>query len=744
MSDDVEKPARTIWKPKPVGSARGTLWLWGSVSLFVCLAFVFAFSLTLMVAPPLASMDMGLIHIALGVAFGALAMVVAISLREVLETRLVASRAVSVEQFETLADRMWELEESDQRFREISDLLGDLVVHRDRTDRIVYANKIFADQLGLTQRDLVGSTLDELGIKFHGDPALMLQPDGELSSSDVAIQRDGKTRWYSWIELIVREKDGGTVSRKAIARDITERKLSESALIDARERSEHASHAKSRFLATVSHEIRTPMNGVIGMARLLAGTQLSAEQRTYVTSISSSANALMALIEDLLDFSKIEAGRFAPEPQAMSPRELVNNVVELLAGKAYAKGLGLACHVAPTVPHQIMADPNRLRQIIINLVANATKFTEHGGILVTIEMEPGPRQHLRFSVTDTGPGIGPEDISRIFDEFEQVNSTSTRVQGGLGLGLAISKRLVEAMDGAIDITSEPGHGSTFSFHIPCRSLDGDHAPRPVTAPARALILSGNAIEAKAMAMTIAAHGGHVTIAADLNDPAASAGGYDSLLVDSEFADTHEADLQRLVADGQLPGNRLILLAPDQRDRLSGYRDLGYGNFLVRPVRGETLLRILSGGEVGHMRIRLPLAPAEIVETGQAALNVLLAEDNEINALLAHTALARAGHKVQTVGDGQSAVNAASGQDERRFDVILMDLNMPVMDGLDAISIIRKREEAAGRSPVPILVLSADSLEKTRHEVLSRGATGFLTKPLDPEGLVRAVEEQAAA
>ncbi len=714
---------------------RDAIRFWGGVLLLVAASFAAAFGLTILVAPPLGHVDDDLVTIALGVTFGALTMIVAIWLRDMAETHRQRGRAAASAQMESLADRMWELEESDQRFREISDLLGDLVVHRDSDGRIVYANRVFADQLGIAPRDLMGRTLSELGIVFRGDAARMLQPDGELTSSDVAIQRNGQTRWYSWIELTVREKEGGAVSRKAIARDITQSKLSETALIDARERSEHASQAKSRFLATVSHEIRTPMNGVIGMARLLAGTRLSEEQRTYVTSISSSANALMALIEDLLDFSKIEAGRIAPEPRAMSPRELVNNVVELLAGKAYTKELGLACHVAPDVPQQIMADPNRLRQVLINLVANATKFTDRGGILVNVDMDGGM---LRFAVADTGPGMTEKDLIRIFDEFEQVNSASTRDQGGLGLGLAISRRLVEAMDGAIEVASLPGKGSTFTFRIPAKSLDVDIPPQAQSGSV--LILSANVVEAEALAKTVEAHGGTSEIASSLD---AVSDRFDALLVDSSFADAHDEDLRRMADEGALPANRLILVAPDQRDRLNAWRDAGYGNFLVRPVRGETLMRILGGGELKRRRARVQAVEAAVEASG-SSLSVLLAEDNQINALLARTVLARAGHSVETVGDGQSAVNAASDPDTRRFDVILMDLNMPVMDGLDAISIIRKREEAAGRPPVPILVLSADSLEQTRHEVLARGATGFLTKPLDPEGLVRAVEEQAAA
>ena len=213
-------------------------------------------------------------------------------------------------------------------------------------------------------------------------------------------------RWFSWIELSVRDKVSGSVSHRAIARDITARKRAETALINARERAEFASQAKSRFLATVSHEIRTPMNGIMGMAKLLADTRLSPEQRTYVGAVSTSACALLALIEDLLDYSKIEAGRFDLEPQPISPREIAEGIVELLAAKAYAKEIGLGCHVAPDVPPMIIADPGRLRQVLLNLIGNAIKFTDAGGVLVAVTMAgDGETRRIRFAVADTGPGL---------------------------------------------------------------------------------------------------------------------------------------------------------------------------------------------------------------------------------------------------------------------------------------------------------------------------------------------------
>lgn len=323
-----------------------------------------------------------------------LGLVVAISFRA--GAKAVARRAgePSHAEIENLADRMWELQESEERFHGLIDALGDLVVHRDREGRIVYVNRVFADLLGTDMAVLAGRTLSELGVDVGVVPDAAFASGECLSSTDVAIHADGGARWFSWIELSVRDKESNTVSHRAIAREITGRKRAENALIHARERAEHASQAKSRFLATVSHEIRTPMNGIMGMAKLLADTALSPEQRTYVGAVSTSASALLALIEDLLDFSKIEAGRFEPEPQSMSPREIADNVVELLASRAYAKGIGLGCHVAPDVPQMITADPGRLRQVLLNLIGNAIKFTDAGGVLVTVTCRAGPRSGM--------------------------------------------------------------------------------------------------------------------------------------------------------------------------------------------------------------------------------------------------------------------------------------------------------------------------------------------------------------
>ena len=651
-------------------------------------------------------------------------------------------------EIEIMADRMWEMQESEERFRGLIDALGDLVVHRDRDGRILYANRVFAELLGQTQTDLVGMTLKELGVDIGIVPDAAFSDRDCLSSTDVAIRTPSGPRWFSWIELSMRDKDSAEVSHRAIARDITARKQAESSLINARERAEYASQAKSRFLATVSHEIRTPMNGIMGMAKLLADTRLTPEQRTYVGAVSTSASALLALIEDLLDYSKIEAGRFAPEPQPMSPREIADNVVELLAARAFAKGIGLACHVAPDVPQAITADPGRVRQVLLNLIGNAVKFTEVGGVLINVtRLLASGGDRLVFSITDTGPGLSEADMDRIFEDFEQADGTSTRRHGGAGLGLAISRRLAAAMNGTISVSSAPGQGSEFIFELPVReAIEATDDRTGVLADRRAVIVSENLVEAEAIARTIRAHGGRVEIVANATQALPFTGFCNVLLIDARLEDSECRTLKRLRQTGFAACEAVTLIAPHDRGALVEFRAGGYATFLARPVRGETLLRVLLAG---HAAVGGPLpnpgqvaiAPAETANS----LSVLIAEDNDINAMLARATLQKAGHHVDIVNNGRAAVDAiATESPVKRYDVVLMDLHMPLMDGMDAIAAIRRHEEASGVAPIPIMVLSADSQERTRHAVLAHGASGFVTKPLDPQALVHAVESQAAA
>lgn len=646
----------------------------------------------------------------------------------------------------TMADSISVIHDNQQRFQGLSDALGDIDVKRDARGRIVHANDVFARLLGVDVAQIHGRQLSDFDIDVGLVPDAALS-DGEcLSSIDVAIEATDGLRWYSWTELSARDDDTGTVWHRAIGRDITSRKKAETAMMSARERAEHANQAKSRFLAMVSHEVRTPLNGIMGMATLLADTPLSPEQRTYVGAISTSGTALLALIEDLLDFSKIEADRFDPEPQPTSPRELAESVVELLASRAHGKDIGLGAYVATDVPQIITADLGRVRQVLLNLVGNAIKFTQSGGILLSVTRGGTPEaETVRFSVLDTGPGLKAEDLERIFDEFEQVDGTSTRSHGGIGLGLAISRRIVTSLGGSIAVRSVLGEGSEFTFDIPMLEPGGSSLVRgDILAGRRALILSAVAMEPDAMARTLRSHGAETMVATTVDDALAMARDANVVLVDTIIEKPDGAVLHRL-RDAGFGGDAITLITPTDRGRLAEYRANGYGNFLPRPVRGETLLRVIlmqqTSKDSSESIIRQSRLPDIREQRKGASLHILVAEDNEINAMLARAALTKAGHTVEVVGNGKAAVDAVLDPEGRRYDLVLMDLHMPVMDGLDAIDAIRRHEEEGGTSAMPILVLSADSQEKTRQTLLSRGASGFVTKPLDPVVLADVISRQ---
>ena len=397
----------------------------------------------------------------------------------------------------------------------------------------------------------------------------------------------------------MRDKASDAVSHRAIARDITARKRAETALINARERAEYASQAKSRFLATVSHEIRTPMNGIMGMAKLLADTKLSPEQRTYVGAVSTSASALLALIEDLLDYSKIEAGRFDAEPQPMSLREIADNVVELLAARAFAKDIGIGCHVAPDVPQMITADPGRRAPGAAQPDRQCHQVHRHrrrAGRASTAAASDNERP-IRFTVTDTGPGLQPRTTGAHLRGVRagRRHARPARMAAPAS-ALPSPSASSTAMGGTIS-RHQPssGKGSEFAFEIPRRRRPRHRRQPPAHVLGRRAVISvEERVEAEAIARTIRAHGGAVDIAATAAQAAPLAEGCDALLVDAALEDG-----RRQAAQAPAPARLrrlpkpITLIAPTDRGMLGEFRASGYATFLARPVRGETLLRVLS-------------------------------------------------------------------------------------------------------------------------------------------------------
>jgi signal transduction histidine kinase/ActR/RegA family two-component response regulator len=624
---------------------------------------------------------------------------------------------------EKLSDRIWELSETGEKSRGIFDSLGDLVVHQDHDGRIIFANENFRKAAHSIAADPLGKTLADFSVKPR-------KLDGSHAFAVCESELGG--RCYSWAEFLARDEASGQTFRQAVARDITSHKNSEKALIEAREKAEAANSAKSQFLATVSHEIRTPLNGITGMARLLSDTPLTNEQRTYVQAVVSSGNSLLGLIEDILDFSKIEAGRFDIEPEAIRLREFAENLVELMASRAFAKGIGIGLHIAPGTPETIVADPLRLRQALLNLLGNAVKFTLKGGVV--LEISASKDSQIQLTVRDSGPGIPKREQERIFEEFEQADASSTRRHGGAGLGLAITRRIAEAMGGTVTLESRKGAGAAFTLRIPVPAFTPADVKSSRLDGLVAIVLMDCRLEAEALAAAIAGEGGMAMVARsalDLSSPHGS-----TLIADSAAAERIMEGFEDLLEGFS---EKIILIEPKDRGSLPLYRANGFGSFLARPVRLETMVRVLHGrmGQPDAAQDQSMGAPS--AKTAGQRLNVLLAEDNDINALLVKSALERAGHLVTRESDGRSAVARAT-ESPQRFDVILMDLHMPEMDGIDAISAIRASEEEKSAPAVPILVLTADGQAETEAAARGVGASGFITKPVDPFRLLGIVED----
>jgi len=615
--------------------------------------------------------------------------------------------------------------------RAMLEMLADVIIQYGGDGRIIWCNQQLCSLMECEAEELIGKALPELGIDI---PALAGRGWKGNRAEGVVHTAQG-LRWFAWSEVDLHDDEGGT-SHFAVARDITQSKQREAALVHAGERAEQASLAKSRLLATVSHEIRTPMSGVIGMAGLLSFTPLTQEQQTYIQAISTSAESLMTLVNELLDFSRIEAGRLVLEPQRVHIRELIEGVIELLAVKAFEKNLGIGSHIAPDVPETFMVDPGRLRQILLNLVGNALKITESGGVLVTAHCFQG--DEIVVTVEDTGPGMDQNTVARLFTEFEQAKDRRSRPDEGAGLGLAITRRLVVAMGGEVDVKTAPRQGASFMVRLPISGAEQSVEKADTFAGLDVAILTPRTIEGKALAMAVQARGGQACIldseAAALAAIEEGQANFDFLVADASLEAENEQMLSRLRAKGLVATRALTLIAPTDRSRLTSLRATGYDAFIARPPRGRTVMRLLSGDLPSS-----PMQPSMLKtrlrtrETGHK-FKVLLAEDNKINALLTQKALHSAGCTVTTVDTGADAVDAFTG-DHREHNLAIIDLNLPDFSGLSVIQRIRAHESELSLPPVPILVLSADGQQKSRHDALEHGANAFAQKPLDPALLV---------
>jgi two-component system sensor histidine kinase/response regulator len=629
----------------------------------------------------------------------------------------------------------------------VADATTDAIAFKDLDGRYRMINASGARMLGRTVDEVVGrSDADVLGAETAGairaaDRAVL--ETGETVTCEIPLEIDGQRRILLSTRSPAHDEHGNVLGLVAVSTDITERKQIEDQLAIVREQEIEASRLKSEFLAHMSHEIRTPMSGVIGMTELLLDTKLTTEQREYTEMLRDSGEALLDVVNDILDLSKIEAGKLELESAFFDLRETVEDIGELLAKRAYDKGLELTVAIDHDVPFAVRGDRARVRQVLVNLISNAVKFTANGEVVVHVSVTKATDDGavVKFEVTDTGIGIDETKLIELFEPFSQADRSTTRRYGGTGLGLTISRQLVEMMDGEIAARGELGQGSTFWFALPLERRPGpmresdDVGSTIELEGRRVLVVDDNATNRRVVTGHAKAWGMHVEDAEDGDRALAMIKGaadarepYTFVILDMWMPGMDGIELARVIADNPDFGSPALIML--SIERVTESEVAVPAAHIRKPVRQAKLRSALvaAAGKLGD-RPSLPPAAADHTEPGPAAPvagTVLVAEDNVVNQRIVARLLEKRGYDVVLVPDGRQAVEAVT---KRQYAAVLMDCHMPQMDGYEATRQIRRHEGSTRHTPV--IAMTASAMEGDRDRCLAAGMDDYLSKPLEP-------------
>jgi two-component system sensor histidine kinase/response regulator len=681
--------------------------------------------------------------------------------RSELELRVEHRTAELRQEISVRKDAEAALRESEQRTRLLLDSTAEGIYGIDLQGQCTFSNRAALRLLGYTDiAELLGRNMHDLTHHTRADQSRYGAPDcplGETIGTGEACHSDVEIMWRSdgtsfpaeyWSYPIERN---GQVSGAVITLiDITARQAAQQAMLAAKEAAESANRAKSEFLANMSHEIRTPMNGIIGMTELALDTPLNREQKEYLQLVRSSADSLLRVINDVLDFSKIEAGRLDLDQADFDLPETVSQTLKTLAVRAHKKGLELSSRIAPDVPQMLSGDADRVRQVLVNLVGNAIKFTHQGSVLVEVgrdeaSVEADPFR-LHFIVRDTGIGIPVEKQQVIFEAFSQVDGSTTRQYGGTGLGLTITRRLVEMMGGKAWVESELGKGSTFHFTLKLAPPEKNQMARSLLRTEleslHVLIVDDNdtnrmildeMLKNWRMVPTLA-DGGESALMA-MRWARDRGNSFPLVLLDGHMPGMDGFDVaRRIKADPSLAGATIMMLTSDrQAGDAARCREIGIKVYLVKPIGQSDLL----DGILNALGTQILESASSVESNGKGKtmppLRLLLAEDNVVNSKLAMTLLRKWGHDVTLATNGREALDSLEAAGFKGFDAVLMDVQMPEMDGMEATAAIRAGERTLGIH-LPIIGVTAHAMKGDRERCLQGGMDGYVSKPIRPDTL----------